>query len=81
MHLRDPIYNTLHSKPIDDTQCSVVFTDQEYEVDPNSGDVTVEWDGTGPTADVNVDKFTCRLLPNMSTDCELTITTSPYTET
>ncbi len=50
----------------------MVFTDQQYEVDPISGDVTVEWAGTGPTAEVNVSEFTCRLPNGTSTDCELT---------
>ncbi len=49
----------------------MVFTDQQYEVDPVSGDVTVEWAGTGPTADINVNEFTCNLPDGMSTDCEL----------
>ncbi len=64
------------STPADNTQCSVVFTDQQYEVDPVSGDVTVEWAGTGPTAEVNVSEFTCRLPNGTSTDCELTIYTT-----
>ena len=63
--------------PADNTQCSVVFTDQQYEVDPVSGDVTVEWAGTGPTADIRVSEFTCRLPDGTSTDCEL-ITTIHY---
>ncbi len=50
-------------------QCGVVFTDQQYEVDPESGDVTVEWAGTGPTAEVNVSEFTCRLSNGTPTDC------------
>ncbi len=48
----------------------MVFTDQQYEVDPVSGDVTVEWAGTGPTAEVNVSEFTCRLPDGTSIDCE-----------
>ncbi len=65
------LYNYYNvSTPADNTQCSVVFTDQEYEVDPKSGDVTVEWAGTGPTADVNVDKFTCGLPDRTFTNCE-----------
>ncbi len=52
----------------------MVFTDQQYEVDPKSGDVTVEWAGTGPTADFRVSEFMCRLPDGTSTNCELTTT-------
>ncbi len=74
----NPLY--CFNSPADIPQCSVVFTDQQYEVDPVSGDVTVEWAGTGPTAEVNVDKFTCGLPDGTSTDCELATTANHLTK-
>ena len=47
--------------PLDNVQCGVHFTDQQYTIDPVSGNVTVEWEGTGPDAFVlDMDRtFTC----------------------
>ncbi len=51
----------------------MVYTDQQYELDPVSGNVTVEWSGTGPSADVSNDQFECTLDGVNLGDCELTI--------
>ena len=37
------------------------FTDQQYTIDPVSGNVTVEWEGTGPDEFTQVSVFTCTL--------------------
>ncbi|XP_064391467.1 uncharacterized protein LOC135339314 isoform X2 [Halichondria panicea] len=62
------IVPVFEDRPIrgDNTQCSQHFTDQQYEFDPVSGNVTVEWEGTGPDATVQVSQFMCR-LPNTDT--------------
>ena len=54
----------------DSPQCSVVFTDQQYEIDPVSGNVTVEWAGTGPTADLNVNEFECNVNGEGAVPCK-----------
>ena len=60
-----------NSPPLADSdQCMATFTDQRYEINPD-GSVTVEWAGTGPTADVNVDQFMCTLNDEASVSCEL----------
>lgn len=50
--------------------CSVHFTDQQYEYDPESGDVTVEWEGTGPNEDEPVSKFMCKTDTGVMESCE-----------
>ena len=35
------------------------YTDQQYTIDPVSGNVTVEWEGTGPDEINQVSEFTC----------------------
>ncbi|XP_064392451.1 uncharacterized protein LOC135340081 [Halichondria panicea] len=59
------IVPVFEDRPIrnDNTQCSQHFTNQQYEFDPASGNVTVEWEGTGPDATVQVSQFMC-ILPN-----------------
>ncbi len=63
----------------------MVYTDQKFEVDAMSGIATVEWSGTGPSADVSNDQFQCTLDGVNLEDCELTIihnrtlTHMPYT--
>ena len=58
----------LHS---DNIQCSLHFTDQQYEVDPISGNVTVEWEGTGPNALEQVSEFNCAVNNEALFACEL----------
>ena len=53
-HLSGPIY-------ADNVQCGVHYTDQQYTIDPVSGNVVVEWEGTGPNELVQVSKFKCKL--------------------
>ena len=50
--------------------CGVHFTDQQYEYDSSTGDVTVEWEGTGPSASVQVSQFTCKVDLGTEYSCE-----------
>ncbi len=61
----------IHFLLTDNNQCSHHFTDQQYEVDPVSGDVTVEWEGTGPSETVQVSQFNCRVDNGGSFPCKI----------
>ena len=67
---------SLWSHSTDNVQCSLHFTDQQYEIDSSTGDVTVEWEGTGPSASVQVSQFDCRLNGGPMEACEFLYHTS-----
>ena len=50
--------------------CGVHFTDQQYEYDTSTGEVTVEWEGTGPSASVQVSQFECKVDQGAESSCE-----------
>ncbi len=54
----------------DHIMCGVHFTDQQYEYDPVSGDVTVEWEGTGPDETNAVSEFKCKIDNEALQNCE-----------
>ena len=37
------------------------YTDQQYAIDSVSGNVTIEWEGTGPDEVTQVSEFTCAI--------------------
>ena len=47
---------------LDNDHCSVHYTDQQYTIDPVSGNVTVEWEGTGPDQSKKVKEFDCEII-------------------
>ncbi len=54
----------------DNIMCGVHFTDKQYEYDPVSGDVTVEWEGTGPSKSNTVSEFLCKTDDEALQSCE-----------
>ena len=54
----------------DNHMCGVHFTDQQYEYDSTTGDVIVKWQGTGPSASVQVSQFTCKVDDKSLISCE-----------
>ena len=67
---------SLGSHSTDNVQCSVHFTDQQYEINTSTGEVTVEWEGTGPSASVQVSQFECKLNNNAAVACKFLCHTS-----